>query len=165
MVPKAYDDILNLLDRKDSFPHVDRGFQTIHGQNKYHGTTLYRTWARNQSTVIPIPCISSHTYEPYVAVRVCRDLAIFPEQFRGWGHNKVTWVKILLKKLGYRLWQLPKGFVVHIPHQVSASRKSNADGKPIEFEGYLHWLKHLPVHPESLPLCYDWKKLHGERDP
>lgn len=164
MVPKAQEDILNLLDR-DDLPRVDRGFQTINGHNKYHGTTLYRKWARDQSTVIKIPCIASHTYEPYVAMRVCRDFPIFPEQFRGWGHNKVTWVKILLKKLGYRLWQLPKGFVMHLPHQKSDSRKFNENVSPPEVQQYLRWLQKLPVHPDSLPLCSQWEQENGDRDP
>ncbi len=159
-IPKRYEDILALLDKTD-LPRVDRGFQTIHGKNKYHGTTLYKKWTQNQSIAIPIPCIKTATYEPYLAIRVCRDLPLFPELFKGWGYNKVIWIKILLKKLAYRLWQLPHGFVVHVPHEISASRKSNEDGHPPEFDAYLDWLTTMPVHPNHLPHCVDWKKEHG----
>jgi len=165
-VPGTNEEILELLDHPEKMPHVDRGFQTIRGHNKYHGTTLYRTWAqKNQSTLVSIPCLASRTYEPYVTVRVCQDLPIYPEQFRGWGHNKVVWIKIVLKKLGYRLWQLPQGFVLHIPHVVSSSRQSDAQKTHPEMEEYFHWLQRILEHSESIPNCYDWKKEHGERDP
>jgi len=159
-IPKRHSDLVALLDRKER-PRVNRGFQSVHGKNKYHGTTMYKTWIQNQSSIISIPCIKTPTYEPYLAVRVCRDLPKFPEIFKGWGYNKITWIKILLKKLGYRLWQVPRGFVMHLPHEPSVSRKSNADGHPPEFDAYLDWLGRLPTHPEALPHCVDWKQEHG----
>jgi hypothetical protein len=107
---------------------------------------------------VRIPCIKTPTYEPYLVVRVCQSLPLFPEQFTGWGFNKVVWIKILLKKLGYQLWQVPRGFVIHVPHELSPSRKANQDGHPPEFDAYLDWLGALPVHPDHLPRCIDWKK-------
>jgi hypothetical protein len=165
MVPKHHENIVALL-AKETRPRVKTGFQkTRSGKNKYHGTTMYKTWLQNQTTAIPIPCIKTATYEPYLVVRVCRDLPQFPEVFKGWGFNKVVWIKILLKKLGYRLWQVPRGFVMHIPHELSISRKNNMDGHPPEFDAYLDWLATVPVHPNALPQCLDWKKDHGPLQP
>jgi hypothetical protein len=164
MVPKRHEDIVALLE-KEKRPRVKVGFQSVRGKNKYHGTTMYKTWLQNQSTAIPIPCVKTWTYEPYLAVRVCRDLPQFPEVFKGWGFNKVIWIKILLKKLGYQLWQVPRGFVMHIPHELSISRKNNMDGHPPEFDTYLDWLGTVPTDPNRLPQCVDWKKDHGPLQP
>lgn len=168
-IPKTQNDLLALLDipNKNQLPRIERGFQSIHGQNRYHGTTMYKTWIHNQSTPIIIPCIKHPTYEPYLAVRMCPNvLPKFPELFKGWGYNKITWIRILLKKMGYQLLQLPHAFVLHLPHEMSVARKSSPDGHPPEFDVYLNWLANdVSNHPNHLPNCVDWKKEHGPLQP
>jgi hypothetical protein len=165
-VPETQEDLFPLLLDRNSQrrPRVQRGFQNFNGKNRFHSTTMYKTWINNQSTPVPIPCIKTLAYEPYLAVRVCRDLPEFPRVFKGWGFNKVIWIMLLLKKLGYTLWQVPRGFVMHLPHLESVSRKST-DGHPPEFDRYLEWLGTVPNHPDRLPNCTAWKNKFGKLQP
>lgn len=162
-VPKTKTDLLAILDRPE-YPRVERGFEKMNGKNIHHGTTMYKTWIKNQTEPLYIPCNKGPGYEPYMAFRVCNELPRFPQAFKGWGWNKIIWIKVLLKKLGYKLIQISDGFVVHIPHEASYSRKQT-DGHPAEFDPYLNWLTSIPAHPDRLPFCTDWKKQHGRLQP
>ena len=156
-VPKNKLDLIRLWEKKkDSKPNVKQGFHGVH----FHGSTQYSPY-KNQKDPLLIPCISSYLYEPYLAVRLCENLPEFPEVFRGYGWNKNIWILWLTRKLPYKLWQTPRGFVVHLPHETSASwRKRNQPGKtsssvnPPEHDRYLKWFKNeVPQHPDRIPSC------------
>lgn len=157
-LPYSKKDLLPMWAKfRQEWPRVKQGFHGVH----FHGSTLYSEF-KTQNDTIPLPCITSYLYEPYLAVRLCRDLPEFPEVFRGYGWNKNVWVMWLTRKLPYRLWQSPRGFVFHVPHKVSASWKSlkKADpttGKvketPPEHDAYLKWFKQLPNHPDRIETC------------
>ena len=99
--------------------------------------------------LIDIECFQSNRYEPYVAFQYCDALPPFQEQFRGYGKNKVAWVR-QMRWTGYIFQQLLSGgrkrkddeksdnerienagireedrgaFLVHFPHSESESRK------------------------------------------
>ena len=71
--------------------------------------------------VIPIECVKSNRYEPYLVFRYCHDLPPFQTAFTGYGKNKLTWV-MHLRRLGYQFWQLGTSFLVHYPHLDSKAR-------------------------------------------
>lgn len=158
-VPKNKNDLIPLWDKpRNLLPNVKSGFHGV----AFHGSTLYGEF-KNQTDPLLIPCIVDALYEPYLAVRLCKDLPEFPEVFRGYGWNKNVWIMWLTQKLNYKLWQTPQGFVVHIPHNVSASwrtlkKPNETTGKiqkpPPEHELYLKWLKRqVPKHPDRIPKC------------
>jgi hypothetical protein len=87
-----------------------------------HGSTRYRDWMDQDSEeLLPISCVLSHRYEPYLVVRYCRDLPPFQTAFSGYGKNKMTWVMQLVRS-GYAFWQLGESFLVHYPHLDSSAR-------------------------------------------
>jgi hypothetical protein len=157
-LPHGKEDLLRLWNkRRRALPKVRSGFHGTH----FHGSTLYEEF-KNQTDPLLLPCIRNYLYEPYLAVRLCKDLPEFPEVFRGYGFNKNVWIMWLTRMLPYKLWQSPQGFVFHIPHQVSESwrRVKNADpvtGKmkkaPREHDAYLKWFKSMPQHPNRIKPC------------
>jgi hypothetical protein len=86
-----------------------------------HGSTRYRDWMEQTEELLPITCVLSNRYEPYLVVRYCRDLPPFQTAFSGYGKNKMTWVMQLVHS-GYAFWQLGGSFLVHYPHLDSSAR-------------------------------------------
>lgn len=87
-----------------------------------HGSTRYVDWVdQSADELLPIDCVRSNRYEPYLVVRVCRDLPPFQPAFTGYGKNKMTWV-MQLRRRGYTFDQLGEAFVVHYPHLDSKAR-------------------------------------------
>ena len=85
-----------------------------------HGSTRYDDWvSQDAHGVLPIECINSDRYEPYLVVRNCADLPPFQEAFTGYGQNKLTWFQ-QLRRTGYNLQQLGGAFVIHSPHAKSS---------------------------------------------
>jgi hypothetical protein len=161
-LPETHDDMIALLDRpKEQRPRALVGYHTFDGSNRYHGSTRYLEWRNGTTESLKLPCIRRTSYEPYLAVRMCRDLPRFPEVFKGWGWNKVVWIRLLLEKLGYELWQVPRQFVIHLPHPLSkAARNRKGDNyKPPAVERWMHWFDDdLPDHENRLPDCKVYKK-------
>lgn len=94
-----------------------------------HGSTRYSDWIDNVMNetqdndsvpLMPIDCVISNRYEPYLVVRYCQELPPFQPVFTGYGKNKMTWV-MQLRRLGYYLHQL-NSFVIHYPHLDSSAR-------------------------------------------
>lgn len=86
-----------------------------------HGSTRYKDWMDQSEELLPISCVLSNRYEPYLVVRYCRDLPPFQTAFSGYGKNKMTWVMQLVHS-GYAFWQLGESFLVHYPHLDSSAR-------------------------------------------
>ena len=85
-----------------------------------HGSTRYKDWMQqDEHTVLPIKCLTSDRFEPYLIVRYCSDLPPFQSVFTGYGQNKKTWFQ-QLRRSGYQMLQLGGAFVVHFPHPKSA---------------------------------------------
>jgi Glycosyl-transferase for dystroglycan len=105
-----------------------------------HGSTKYRDWIdQRPNTLLPIECVSSNRYEPYLVFRFCPSLDTdqsnrtneagiiqpllppFQPDFTGYGKNKMTWI-LHLRRLGYVFHQLGRSYLVHYPHVESPAR-------------------------------------------
>ena len=84
-----------------------------------NSTTCPSSWPnQSASELFPLTCVMSDWYEPYLAIRYCRDTPPFQEAFTGYGKNKITWMWHL-RALSYELFQIGSAFSVHIPHKAS----------------------------------------------
>jgi hypothetical protein len=163
-LPETQVDLLTLLKRtKKQRPKVQRGYQNFKGLNHYHSTTRYTEWT-NATEPMQIPCLRTVVYEPYLAVQMCRDLPQFPEVFTGWGFNKVMWILLLWKKLGFQLWQIPREFVIHLPHAESTATRIKGDTKPPAVERWMKWYGNLTNHENRLIGCQTYDKQRKEED-
>jgi hypothetical protein len=99
-----------------------------------HGSTDYNAWFRQEGgSLRNIKCLQSNRYEPFVAIRYCRDMPPFQQAFSGYGKNKVTWMMQVIAS-GYTLSQVGGGFLVHYPHLDSTSR-THWNESPEELQG------------------------------
>lgn len=115
-MPFSIEELYDMLKRK-------RGHMFDPTNTGGHGSTLYRDWLlQEDGTLVDIPCLKSNRYEPFLAMRYCRDLPPFQEVFSGYGKNKMTWMMQLIRS-GYVLSQVGGVFVVHYPHLDSESRQ------------------------------------------
>ena len=143
-----------------------------------HGSTRYKDWLLQQEDeLIPIDCVKSNRYEPYLVFRLCNVLPPFQESFTGYGKNKMTWM-MQLRRTGYELMQLGGAFAVHYPHLDSTARmhwNGGADGsqlpKPHDtkidlskfkrgqidetFVAFRHWLATSIPDNSVMPMCDD----------
>jgi hypothetical protein len=116
-----------------------------------HGSTLYPEWVRQPiGELLPIQCLKSNRYEPFVVVRYCHDLPPFQAAFSGYGKNKMTWMMQLIRS-GYTLSQVGGAYLCHYPHLDSNSRQ--------------HWNEapdKLQVGTDSNPQVRKPKKSDGD---
>jgi hypothetical protein len=88
-----------------------------------HGSTLYQQWTKQEpGSLLPIPCLQSNRYEPFVVIRKCHELPPFQKEFSGYGKNKMTWMMQLIRN-GYSLSQVGGVYLCHYPHLDSNSRQ------------------------------------------
>jgi len=115
MMPADKDQLVSMIvDR-----HADPFDPTNPGG---HGSTRYKEWfEQSAEALVPIECVRSNRYEPYLVFRYCRDLPPFQEAFSGYGKNKMTWI-MHLRRAGWEFWQLGESFLVHYPHLDSKAR-------------------------------------------
>lgn len=124
MVPRNKDGLLELYDpmTEDSAGYGIAQFD-IRGNYHGHASTRYADWASQPAEqLLPIECVTSDRYEPYLVVRHCRDLPPFQEAFVGYGQNKLTWMQ-QVRRRGYKLFQVGEVFAVHLPHSKSPAFK------------------------------------------
>jgi hypothetical protein len=115
VMPHSKDELLDLM-----IEHMANAFDPTNLGG--HGSTRYKDWLDQRADeLLPIECVNSNRYEPYLVFRHCHDLPPFQEAFTGYGKNKMTWV-MQLRRAGYRLSQLGGSFVVHYPHLDSKAR-------------------------------------------
>jgi hypothetical protein len=126
-----------------------------------HNSTDYKKWlAMRTYDLEPIKCLQSPRYEPYLVFRYCRDLPPFQESFSGYGQNKITWM-LHFRRMGYRLSQIGRGFVVHVPHRLSSDkikwirkRKQGESVKSDEISRYFQsWLEAYVPDQTAIPYC------------
>ncbi|VEU35305.1 unnamed protein product [Pseudo-nitzschia multistriata] len=96
-----------------------------------HGSTDYHRWFKQGHRVLyELPCLKSHRYEPFLAIRYCRELTPpFQSAFSGYGKNKMTWTMQVVAS-GFRLAQVAGAFLVHYPHAISKSRQRWNEAPP-----------------------------------
>jgi hypothetical protein len=112
----------SLTELKDMLQHK-RGYIFDPTNKGGHGSTLYTQWLQQTpGTLLEIPCLQSNRYEPFVALRYCRDLPPFQNAFSGYGKNKMTWMMQLIRT-GYTFSQVGGTYLCHYPHLDSTSRQ------------------------------------------
>lgn len=130
-----------------------------------HNSTRYEDWFHQvDGELLPIECLQSDRYEPYLVLRYCRDLPPFQEAFVGYGKNKVTWVQHVVRA-GYQFFQVPNGFAVHFPHKKSSAFriwdqiKTNQGRESLPAEhlaaAYLEWMETNVPDKTVMPQCSD----------
>jgi hypothetical protein len=131
-----------------------------------HSSTRSETWfGQKSNTIVPIECVMSSKYEPYMVVRYCRDTPRFQEAFTGYGWNKISWIQHILH-LGYKLFRVGGGFCVHVPHKSSPAKNKWTGRTKREVTNLLKafkmWLKEkIPRGFKGTPRCS--KKAKGRR--
>jgi hypothetical protein len=144
------------------------------------GSTLYRSWVRQKNAeLVPIDCVSSDYYEPFLAVRYCQSLPPFQEvltydavedEANDTKHDLMsTWI-IHLLWLGHSLRQVGSAFVVYMP----PASKNNVD-KPKETSalrakrqkkftrrGFLEWLDRSVPDLRTMKKCEDFEASGDE---
>ena len=127
-----------------------------------HSSTRSETWfGQDSNALVPIKCVLSERYEPYLVVRYCRDTPPFQEAFTGYGQNKISWVQHI-RHLGHKLFRVGAGFCAHVPHKTSPAKKkwrlSRGGRKKREVtniaKAFKMWLKEtIPRGVEGTPMC------------
>jgi hypothetical protein len=134
------------------------GLSNIHG----HASTRYNDWVTQPAEqLLPIECVTSDRYEPYLVVRQCRNLPPFQEAFAGYGQNKITWV-MQVRRTGYKFFQIGEAFLIHLPHEKSAaslqwskSRRKAPDLLPVKqiADAFHEWMAVNVPDTSQIPHC------------
>jgi hypothetical protein len=122
---------------------------------KGQSTTCSSSW-RVQTTddLYPIACFIADDYEPYLAIRYCRETPPFQEAFNGPGENKVKWIH-QLKRAGFAFFRIGEGFCVHVPHK--KSRASNNElkkkNRTEKRQAFHRWMEANVPNKARTPMC------------
>jgi Glycosyl-transferase for dystroglycan len=118
-MPNTKPDLLRLWKPRRNQQRADAFFGAGHPS---HSSTRYDEWiAQPENQLLPIDCLHSWLYEPYLVVRYCREMPPFQEAFTGYGRNKVSWMTHT-RRLGHKYQQTGGAFVIHFPHAFSKAR-------------------------------------------
>jgi hypothetical protein len=121
-----------------------------------HSTTCSSSWHdQSDSELYPIKCLMSSYYEPYVAVRHCRETPPYQEAFTGFGENKLTWIQQTIRA-GFTLFRIGDGFCVHVPHKKSRASKNDKLKKKNLFvvkNSFERWMKANVPDKVRTPMC------------
>jgi hypothetical protein len=122
-----------------------------------HSSTRSETWfGQKSNTLVPVECVMSRGYEPYLVVRHCRDTPPFQDVFAEYGENKIQWIQHILH-LGYKLFRVGSDFCVHVPHEYASwEKKWRGDRRKSEniAKAFRKWLKEkIPRGFEGTPRC------------
>ena len=128
-----------------------------------------------------VPCIDSPAYEPYLVLPWCfmtqstttssgggdsagnnkRSVPYYDERFVGYGWNKIQFIHHL-RHLGFLLWVVPAGFLVHVPHPPSAAQRAFSANRLPARQVYQEFDKELQeIHEwksSNLRTCQHWAK-------
>jgi hypothetical protein len=130
-----------------------------------HSSTRSETWfGQKSNTLVPIECVMSEGYEPYLVVRYCRDTPPFQEAFAEYGDNKIQWIQHILH-LGYKLFRVGADFCVHVPHDYGSwETKWRGDRRNSDniAKAFRKWLREkIPRGLKGIQMCR--KKAKGRR--
>ena len=160
MIPDTKQELVDLFTSPADSPAVIP-FDSK-GNPSGHGSTRYMDWiTQDKDELLPIECMTSPRYEPYVVMRYCRDLPPFQEQFAGYGQNKITWMQ-QVRRSGYKFFQLGQGFLLHFPHKQSAAKKVFTQEKEQDAESlYVYqlaasfhtWMEEHVPNQSVIPQC------------
>ena len=115
-MPSTFSSLQGCIDARDCV--VFDGEYNPQGQ----ASTDVKAWLKlPPGATHVIPCITSERYEPFVALKRTETTPTFDESFTGYGKNKVQLI-VHLRRAGFGFEVLSQGFVLHFPHQRSASK-------------------------------------------
>ena len=157
--------------------HLSKRMANIMGSHDaaLQGSTLYRSWVKQDPGVlVPIDCVSSDYYEPFVAVRYCEGLPPFQEVLSLEGNdsqdgddstNYVTSTWILhLMHLGYSFEQIGAGFVIGMQPGETANDPTGVHPKAslrrkrkFTRHTFLAWLHDTVPETRSVEKCEDFE--------
>jgi Glycosyl-transferase for dystroglycan len=159
LMPNTKSDLLRLWKPRRKKPYAD-----IFVQSGYHSSTRYEEWvAQPENQLLPIDCLHSWLYEPYLVVRYCREIPPFQEAFTGYGRNKISWMTHA-RRLGQKYQQAGGAFVIHFPHEPSKARL-NFNGQSGEtfsekrvqvnklYLDFVQWLNITEPADATMPMC------------
>ena len=183
LIPSTFDEALLCLRTG-----LCRAFDE--NQNQAHGATRTDVWLQRQwhhtlpcsSTGKPmkdlryVTCIDTPAYEPYLVVPWCptaattndegsipakRIVPYYDERFVGYGWNKIQYIHHL-RYMGFLLWVVPAGFLVHVPHAPSASLEAFTFNRLPARQAYQAFETELQERFEwklsNLRTCQHWNK-------
>jgi len=126
-----------------------------------HESTDYTAWFDQEESVLePLECVTSDKYEPYLVFRNCKDVPPFPEDFTGFGRNKMVWVQ-QLRRAGWKFLRMGGGFLTHLPHDKSdafqkwrSNNKSHRTNAVNEVsESFRRWMIEEVPDQHVVPYC------------
>jgi hypothetical protein len=121
-------------------------------QEWYHNYTCHRHGSRMTATTVQdlrrVECVDAPGYEPYLVLPWCAvaraasaagssssetiimttTTPYYDERLEGYGWNKIAYIQHL-RYLGFQLWVLPRGFVVHLPHRPTVDQVGFTEGE------------------------------------
>lgn len=109
-----------------------------------HGPTNYSRWY-SEKGIDSYPITYQYLFEPYV-VAFRPGLPLYYENFRGFGHNKMTWF-VELHQQGYSFRVLVDHFVCHMNHPGRKGRRDKGGDSHIQkarFQEYMHERYNVP---------------------
>jgi glycosyltransferase-like protein LARGE len=126
-VPRSLDTFLECKVRGEC-----GDFDFTHG-GLGHISTNTGKWLQQGHKLREIPCLlgpKPGKYEPYLIVRKGVHTPRFNEDFKGYGKNKIQFVRHVLFA-GFKFVVLPDEFVIHAPHAPSPSNKKWMLNNPV----------------------------------
>jgi Glycosyl-transferase for dystroglycan len=124
VMPETKEELMGMIARDNPLTSLFQPFD-FPFNNEGHGSTDYVRWMTSQADdeIVRLKCLTGSRYEPYLVIRYCQDMPPFQSAFRGYGQNKISWIQHL-RHVGYQFYQVGQDFVIHFPHDRSASRKN-----------------------------------------
>jgi hypothetical protein len=122
---------------------------------KAQSTTCSSSWrVQTADDLYPIACFISDDYEPYLAIRYCRETPPFQEAFNGFGENKVTRMH-QLRRAGFAFFRIGEGFCVHVPHKKSRASKNELKQKDRteKRQAFQRWMEANVPNKARTPMC------------
>jgi hypothetical protein len=164
MLPHNKDELLKLYRGATEVYSNSSSVTQSNGRGNFHGhaSTRYTDWITQPAEqLLPIECVTSDRYEPYLVVRHCRALPPFQKVFVGYGQNKITWLQ-QVRRAGYKFFQTGEGFVIHLPHRKSVSsvkwkkaRLKDRGSVEVEkvAEAFRAWMTEYIPDNSQIPYC------------
>jgi Glycosyl-transferase for dystroglycan len=158
-MPNTKSDLLRLWKPRRKKQRAD-----IFAKSGHHSSTRYDEWiAQPENQLLPIDCLHSWRYEPYLVFRFCREMPPFQYAFTGYGRNKISWMTHA-RRLGQRYQQAGGAFVIHFPHAPSKARltfngqsEETFSEKKVQvnklYLDFVQWLNNTVPMDATMPMC------------